>query len=284
MRIKTFGWRNQQLDQITRIEEGFKNLGHEIVQQNPDIIYCNNDFFDEPIKYSYNYPAAIVIFNILDLQLDNPNYDLHKLKEQLRQSDHITCISHTVQKQIKDNLNLEARVILNPVKDVYNISDCEKTFPFLYVGRARCQNKRYNLIHKVFEITGWNQNLIRVCGSEPPTFGLYEGIVNDEYLNILYNQAGITLLPSKFEGLGLTGIESLICGTPVIECSDNPTTKEFIPPSMICDPDPRSILIKIKEINDKYDEFKQISLEYGNIYKSAFNKNQIAKNILELCL
>lgn len=282
MKIKTFGWRNQKLDQITRIEQGFVNLGHDISGNNVDLIYCNNDFFDEPIDFYRGYNNGKMIFNILDLQLDNPNYDLNKLKEQLSFAHKITCISKTVQKQIKDNLNLEAHVIYNPVKDVCYIPGIEKTFPFLYVGRARCQNKRYNLIHDAFKLSNWPSDLIRVCGSEPPVFGLYGGIVDDEELNILYNQAGITLLPSKFEGLGLTAIESLICGTPVIECSDNPTAYEFIPESMICEPNATSLIIKIKEINDNYEFFRNLALEYREKYKIQFDKNTIAQNIINL--
>jgi glycosyltransferase involved in cell wall biosynthesis len=282
MKIKTFAWRNNQLDQITRIEQGLINLGHEIVQENPDLIYCNNDFFDEPIKYAQDYPNALVIFNILDLQLDNPLYDLNKLRNQLFQSDYITCISKTVQNQIEENLQLESHIIYNPVKDIYHMPEIEKSFPFFYVGRARCQNKRYNLIQETFQISNWPSDLIRVCGPEPPTFGMYGGIVSDEDLNILYNQAGITLLPSKFEGLGLTAIESLICGTPVIECSDNPTAYELIPSCMVCDPTPTSLIIKIKEINDNYEFFRSLALEYGEKYKVQFNKNTIAQNILNL--
>lgn len=284
MRIKCFGWENERLSQIKRIREGLVILGHEIVEENPDLIYCNNDFYDEPLEYSNKYPKAIKIFNVLDLQLNNSSYNLNKLKEQLLQANYKTCISNTVKNQIKEILNIDAINIGNPAKDVYHIPEIEKTFPFFYVGRARCENKRYSLIEEAFHQSKWPSDLIRVVGSEPPVFGMYGGIVSDEELNILYNQAGITLLPSKFEGLGLSSIESLICGTPVIECSDNPTARELLPESMICDPNPTSLVIKIKEINDNYQFFKNLALEYGNKYKVQFNKNTIAQNIMNVCL
>lgn len=282
MRIKCFGWENEQLSQIKRIREGLINIGYEIVEDNPDIIYCNNDFYDAPLKYSESYPNAKIILNVLDLQTDNVNYDLNKLKEQLNRANKVTCISKSVQKQIKDTINIDSTVIYNPVKDVFHNPKIDKLFPFLYVGRANSENKRFNLIIKMMVDSHWPDKLLKIVGSENPFFGEYGGIVDDVMLNDLYNMASVTLLPSKFEGLGLTAIESLICGTPVIECSDNPTAHEFIPPCMICEPDSKSMIIKIKEMNDNYESFKKIALEYGETYKKQFNKDTIAQNILNL--
>ena len=42
------------------------------------------------------------------------------------------------------------------------------------------------------------------------------GFVPDEELPKWYNQCKLTIVPSVFEGFGITVIESLACGTPVI--------------------------------------------------------------------
>jgi glycosyltransferase involved in cell wall biosynthesis len=42
-----------------------------------------------------------------------------------------------------------------------------------------------------------------------------------------YRQASVVVCPSRFEGLGLTGIEAAICGTPVA-ASDIPAHREFL--------------------------------------------------------
>jgi glycosyltransferase involved in cell wall biosynthesis len=42
-----------------------------------------------------------------------------------------------------------------------------------------------------------------------------------------YLQASVVVCPSRFEGLGLTGIEAAICGTPVA-ASDIPSHREFL--------------------------------------------------------
>jgi glycosyltransferase involved in cell wall biosynthesis len=42
-----------------------------------------------------------------------------------------------------------------------------------------------------------------------------------------YHRASVVVCPSRFEGLGLTGIEGAICGTPVV-ASDIPAHREFL--------------------------------------------------------
>ena len=42
-----------------------------------------------------------------------------------------------------------------------------------------------------------------------------------------YRRASVVVCPSRFEGLGLTGIESAVCGTPVV-ASDIPAHREFL--------------------------------------------------------
>ena len=52
------------------------------------------------------------------------------------------------------------------------------------------------------------------------------GLSGDEII-AAYRQASVVVCPSRFEGLGLTGIEGAICGTPVV-ASDIPAHREFL--------------------------------------------------------
>lgn len=281
--IKTFGWRNQTLDQISRIDQGLKSLGCSFVEQSPDIVYSNNDMYDDILDYAKNQKKKpFIILNVLDLQIGNPKYNLKKVKEQLSQADAITCISKTVKNQINEVLNLDAEVIYNPIKDITHDPRVGKSIPFLYVGRANDARKRFSLIKETFknhkEI---NQTLI-ICGSENPNFGIYIGILSDEDLNLVYNSCKFLLLPSSFEGLGLPMIEAMLGGAIPITCSDNPTAIELSPSEFICDPNPKSFMAKLVEINKDYSRFQKISLEYAEKYKVLMNKNTVAEKIINI--
>ena len=221
--IKTFGWRNQILDQISRIDQGLESLGCSFVEQSPDIVYSNNDMYDDILEYANNQKKKpFIILNVLDLQIGNPKYNLKKVKEQLCQADAITCISKTVKNQINEILGLDAKVIYNPVKDITHDPRVGKSISFLYVGRANDARKRFSLIKETFknheEI---NQTLV-ICGSENPNFGIYTGILSDEDLDLLYNSCKFLLLPSSFEGLGLPMIEAMLAGSiPITSCPES---------------------------------------------------------------
>jgi len=282
IKVKTFGWRNKTLDQISRIDQGLLDLHCKLNEENPEVLYSNNDMYDDILEFSkIQSQKAFVILNVLDLQIGNPSYDINKVKSQLLQSDCITCISKTVQKQIKHELNLEANVIYNPIKDVTFDPSINKKNLFLYVGRANDKRKRFSLIKNFIKNTDLENSLI-VCGSEYPDCGKYAGIINDNDLNYLYNASKFLLLPSSFEGLGLPMIEAMVTGTIPIVCEDNATAKEFCPKEFICKPDSDSILNKIKEINRNYNYYRSIALEMGCHYKKLMNKNQIAQNIINI--
>ena len=90
------------------------------------------------------------------------------------------------------------------------------------------------------------------------------------------------MLPSKAEGIGLSMIESMICGSIPITCSDNLTAKEFSPENFICEPNPESIVNKIEELEKNYEKKRKIALKFGSKYKIQFDKKNIAKNIINI--
>ena len=108
------------------------------------------------------------------------------------------------------------------------------------------------------------------------------GLINDEELNKLYNETYFVMLPSKNEGIGLSMIEGMICGSVPIMCSDNLTAIEFAPKEFICEPDPKSIKNKIEEIKNDYKNFRELALKFGEKYKIQFNKKTIVNKIIEI--
>ena len=272
--------------QIPRIKEGMEALGHVISKESPDIIYSNDPKgYDEALKLKQKYSSAYLIFNFLDVPWHIPN--IQKQTEALakyyfQKADMLTTISFKVQKDLTKFYDKKIHVIYNPIKDVFLDEKIKKNNSFAYIGRAGDPVKRFNLVKdSIKEIKG-GENNIKICGTENPKFGNYLGVIKDQELNKLYNSSKYVLLPSKAEGLGLPMIEGMICGSIPITCSDNLTAKEFSPPDFICEPNKKSIIKKIEELDEDYENKRKLALEFGKKYKIQFDKKTIANNIIDV--
>ena len=268
------------------IKEGFTKLGHEISDENPELIYANDPRgYKEPIQIKKKNKEAPLIFNLLDIPWHMPNIQQQTkllVNQFLNQADFVSVISLKVKKDLSQFFNKKIHVIYNPIQDVYYDEKILKNNMFLFVGRANDPIKRFDLVRDTLIKIKDGIKKIKVCGAENPNFGNYLGYVSDEELNNLYNSTQFVLLPSKAEGIGLPMIESMICGALPITCSDNETAKEFLPRDFICAPDPKSILEHIKKLENEYANKRNLAFEFGKRYKEKFNKSSIAKNILNI--
>lgn len=281
-KIKTFGWRNQNLDQISRIEQALISLGHQIVEENPDFIY-SHDFteIDKAYEFKQKYPNTKYLQKVLDLPIHLFNtqfFDLNKTKEKLTRADLILSNSQTVKNNIKNYLNLDSYVVYDAIKDVSNLNS-KKDIPFLYVGRANDPNKRFSLIKDFFNLTEFDKNKLIVVGPDNPSFGTYKGVVDDFTLNDLYNRSKYIIFPSFIEGIGLPPIEASICKCIPILSNDNQTALEFWNFKLTCDPNAYSIAGKILEIENNYNYYLDIARNHAKDYISFFDKLTIAQNI-----
>ena len=272
------------------IKEGFQKLGHEISNNNPDLIFANDPLgYQDATFLKAQYPNVHLILNVLDIPWHFGNIEKQfevLIKRFFNKAEYITAISYKVKKDLAKifdkNIHDKIKVIYNPIQDVNYDKKIKKNNSFLYVGRANDPIKRFNLVREsLSRIKDGNKNII-VCGIENPNFGNYLGHASNERLNILYNEAKFLFLPSKAEGIGLSMIEALVCGTIPIACSDNETAKEFLPQEFICEPNPESIVKYIEEMNKNYEENRESALKLGKKYKEQFNKVNIAKNILSI--
>jgi len=270
--------------QMPRIKEGMQRLGHILSEDSPEMIYSNDPTgYEKAMCLKKKFPSSFLIFNFLDVPWHMPNVDKQTkllVEHFLAKSDAVTAISYKVKKDLAKFLDKKIEVIYNPIKDVFYDESIKKNNTFLYVGRANDPVKRTNLLKQAFSKTVNGIIDIKICGSEDPGFGTYLNVVSDQELNKLYNSSKYLLLPSKAEGLGLTMIEAMICGSLPIACSDNETAKEFLPKDFICEPNSQSILDKIEELNKEYDVKRKLALKYGKKYKIQFDKMSIAKKIL----
>ena len=272
--------------QVPRIRQAMQGLGHILSEESPDLIYANDPTgYNKAMSLKKKIPGSCLILNFLDIPWHFPNVDKQtKLLAEhfLSKANTITVISFKVKKDLAKFLDKKIEVIYNPIKDVFYDKSVKKNNTFLYVGRANDPIKRINLLKQALSKTANGTIDIKICGSEDPGFGTYLNVVSDQELNKLYNSSKYLLLPSKAEGLGLTMIEAMICGSLPIACSDNETAKEFLPKDFICEPNAQSILDKIEELNKEYDTKRKLALEYGKKYKIQFDKMSIAKKILSV--
>ena len=272
--------------QMPRIKESMQSLGHILSEDSPEMIYSNDPTgYEKAMRLKKKFPNSFLIFNFLDVPWHMPNVDKQTkllVEHFLTKSDAVTAISYKVKKDLAKFLDKKIEVIYNPIKDVFYDESIKKNNTFLYVGRANDPVKRTNLLKQAFSKTVNGIIDIKICGSEDPGFGTYLNVVSDQELNKLYNSSKYLLLPSKAEGLGLTMIEAMICGSLPIACSDNETAKEFLPIDFICEPNSQSILDKIEELNKEYDVKRKLALKYGKKYKIQFDKMSIAKKILDI--
>jgi glycosyltransferase involved in cell wall biosynthesis len=77
---------------------------------------------------------------------------------------------------------------------------------------------------------------------------------SDEQLLLLYNAASLLLLPSHHEGFGLTAIEAMACGTPVL-ASDSSSLPEVLGATgLLLPPDDEGAWVAaIREVNEHRD-------------------------------
>tara|TARA_Y100000310_G_scaffold278131_1_gene296394 strand:+ start:2569 stop:3447 length:879 start_codon:yes stop_codon:yes gene_type:complete len=272
--------------QMPRIREAMKSLGHTLSEESPDLIYSNDPTgYSKAMYLKKRFPSSYLMLNFLDVPWHMPKVDQQTkllVEHFLSKSDAVTVISFKVKEDLAKFLNKKIYVIYNPVKDVFHDEIIKKDNTFLYVGRANDPIKRIGLLKQTLSKIKNGVNEIIICGSEDPGFGNYLNVVSDQKLNKLYNSSNYLCLPSKAEGLGLTMIEAMICGSLPIACSDNKTAKEFLPKDFICEPDPQSMFSKIQELNKEYDTKRSLALKYGKRYKIQFNKMSIVKNILNI--
>lgn len=148
----------------------------------------------------------------------------------IRNSD-IVVFSSLMKESIENkNTGKKVSVVLPGVDDEYfikNNSD-NKNGKVLFVGRIANNKNIYHLVD-IIEKTP-DEIFFTIAGDGPDEKKLklyiekkklskrvsFVGKKNQEELIELYKQHSLTILPSKIETFGLTIIESMACGTPVI--------------------------------------------------------------------
>ena len=287
LKIRVFGWRNPPLDQITRIEQGFRELGHFVVNGDCDLIYCHDSSqYEEAIKCLHCCSSKTKLFlKVLDVPAHNPNYDYEKTREILKQADKVLANSFFVQNQIQKYFNLDSYVVYETAKQVPVLENRGNRFLFFFAGRACDSNKRFYLIKSVINKLNLSPNLVATAGPENPGYGQYFGIVTDELLFWLYNNSYFTALPSKVEGVGLPMVEAVMCERIPIVCNDNLTALELLPAEFCVEPTTEAIAEYVTKLYENPLEYvflqKRIKNEIAPVFRQKFSPRSAATRILD---
>ncbi|MFB6181573.1 MAG: glycosyltransferase [Candidatus Magasanikbacteria bacterium] len=147
--------------------------------------------------------------------------------------DQFLCNSETVRKRINNYYRRESKVIYPPVEtSKYGIA--ENTEDYFLAGGRLVAYKKFDLLVEVFNRLGWN---LKIFGSGPEEKKLKKrsksnidilGRVSEEKKIDLYQHAQAFLHP-QVEDLGLTVIESMASGRPVIAYNEGGAKETVIP-------------------------------------------------------
>lgn len=165
------------------------------------------------------------------------------------------CAKYTKQQAREElGLSLTKKIIFlaSRIEPRKGVLECLK---FLSESRDRLPD---TLIVVATNLMGFTDTLASITGLPI----LYVQLPRREKLALLYRAADLTLMPSrKLETFGLTTLESLSCGTPVV-AYDIGANKELIPPEFLASiSQPRSLIdVVVKTLNKDKESREQLSL------------------------
>ena len=282
MKIKTFGNRNP-LSGLPQLEKAWAEMGHEIVDENPNLLYDANGYFGELLEDSLRYPKAVKIGCLLDASPLDPNWGPPEMvRNQLSQLDVAVTISQTAQKQILYRTGVKCEVVGYPIKNLTKLNYPVRGVRMLVVGRVFSENKRLHLIKSTAEAYCGDAEQVLFVGPEKPPFGIYAGLVNEEMLNVYYNSSVYLLGLSSVEGLFLSPLEACVTKTVPILASDNSCAAELGLSDFCANPHPVALANKMKEIDKNFDKYLKKVDVLGEKFKKQFSAQTVAQNILDL--
>ena len=263
----------------------------------PDLIHFS--YYNNHLLSKLNIPYVVTVYDLIheNLQLKNNNKEFSKKKIILNAS-HIICISNFTKKKLLEEYNISEKkisVIYLGIKKK-EISSTNKKNIILYVGdRGRYKNfkmlplaySKSDYLKKNFKIlciggNNFNDEEIQLFKNLKIIDNISQKSANDDELNIHYESSSLYVSLSLIEGFGLTPLEAMNSGCPVI-CSDIPVFKEIFKDACeFTDPNNiESIKIKIEQILKSKEQQKKM-IKLGHELAKTFTWEKCASETLKL--
>lgn len=281
MKIKVFGY--QGISNATNyVKQSFVDLGHEVTETGPvDLIFDLNGFFEDALNYKANVsPNAKTIFNLLNADVNNPNWPVELAREQLAKCDVPTTVSESTRKDILDRTGVNCEIIYYPMQPVSKLA-IPRSLDFIYVGRLYNKEKRFNLVADTMKLLKYPLSSVVVAGPEATNETYNTGPINNNDLNIIYNSAKYLFCPCWREG-SMSMLEAATVGTFPIVCNDNFWVSEFNLDMFAADPTPESLAMKIMDIEQNRSKYSQELDRVAPLIIDKFSSLNVAKKIIEL--
>lgn len=286
IKAKVFGYRGFPTPSATeRIEKELVNFGCELTNNDPDFIIHITGLFDDAQKfYKSCKNRPVRLYCLLDVMNKSPGF-YNQTKLDYEECEIAATISNVVKSDIKKKFqtNREIQVIGFPIRDVKYKGYGIIGVPFNFVGRISDPNKRTGLIKPTLEKLGFNIDLMVFVGNESPPYGMWAKNLSDDELSEMYNSTEFTFLCSEKEGLGLSAIESAICGSRVLACTDNLAIMKELGLKDFCGiPHPVGLARLVNSMQRDRQYYSNVLDDLRPKFLSTYTVEAVTKKILNL--
>ena len=261
----------------------------------PDILHLS--YYNNNLVKFIKIPYIITVYDLIHERIRNVQSQFDK-KELINKAAHIICISNQTKKDLIKYYNVKSKkisvVYLGIEKRIRRIKNKKKYI--LYVG-SRNKYKNFRNLAQAFGKSNFlKKNFKIICfgggnfnDEEKKLFkkiNIQKKVIfkhgDEKKLNQFYSNASLYVSVSLFEGFGLTPLEAMRCGCPVI-CSNISIFKEILGKSCIfVDPqNPKQIKSKIENIL-KSKKQQNLFINRGYFRIKKFDWNSCAKKTAKI--
>jgi glycosyltransferase involved in cell wall biosynthesis len=266
-----------------------KKVGLYFNQQNKvekfDVVLCNGEF-----GYSVEHSKAINIFHgsyygyalavkdLVSSELTELRLKKAELQRESSKGKYVVTISDSSKNQLEDFGIKVNQVINNSVNpNIFHPSDMEIGNCAIAVSRGRYYEKGLDIIKRLGD-KGLQINLFSDLEIVSPNV-INKGFIPNEKLACEYNKSKILIFPTRFEGGGLTSLEAMACGCPIITTPTGyglelkSSIHNFVADSF------DEFFVKSLLVSDERERYSKLAFDY---FWSNHNPDEFKKNWINL--